>query len=273
LPKGTPSEQVSGLIKQYDDALIAFGKLYDAAKSDEEIEKLYDVMPRANPYAVLFLQIAEDNPKDPAAVDALLWVVRNALSSGTSPDSPWTKAKAILIRDHLKHPKAGGLCRALIHESNKSETLSVIRDVLAHNPSKDAQGQAAYALAKVLRARSAFAQTLQELDEKELPRWEEAYGKEIVTALRGEDRAALEKEADELLERVVKDKDYAAIAIRRGITDEKLGDIADRELFELRHLQPGKPAPEIEGEDIDGKRMKLSDYRGKVVLLDFWGHW
>lgn len=37
--------------------------------------------------------------------------------------------------------------------------------------------------------------------------------------------------------------------------------------------QVGDPAPEIEGEDIDGKRFKLSDYRGKVVLLDFWGNW
>ena len=35
----------------------------------------------------------------------------------------------------------------------------------------------------------------------------------------------------------------------------------------------GQPAPEIEGEDIDGKRFKLSDYRGKVVVLDFWGNW
>lgn len=35
----------------------------------------------------------------------------------------------------------------------------------------------------------------------------------------------------------------------------------------------GSAAPEIEGEDIDGQRFKLSDYRGKVVLLDFWGHW
>jgi peroxiredoxin len=33
------------------------------------------------------------------------------------------------------------------------------------------------------------------------------------------------------------------------------------------------PAPEIAGEDIDGKKFKLSDYRGKVVLLDFWGNW
>lgn len=38
-------------------------------------------------------------------------------------------------------------------------------------------------------------------------------------------------------------------------------------------LAPGKPAPEIEGIDHNGKPMKLSDYRGKVVLLDFWGDW
>ncbi len=38
-------------------------------------------------------------------------------------------------------------------------------------------------------------------------------------------------------------------------------------------IEVGKTAPEIEGEDLDGKRFKLSDYRGKVVLLDFWGNW
>lgn len=35
----------------------------------------------------------------------------------------------------------------------------------------------------------------------------------------------------------------------------------------------GQLVPEIEGEDIDGVAFKLSDYRGKVVVLDFWGHW
>ena len=38
-------------------------------------------------------------------------------------------------------------------------------------------------------------------------------------------------------------------------------------------LEIGKPAPEIVGADVDGNPMKLSDYRGKVVVLDFWGHW
>ena len=35
----------------------------------------------------------------------------------------------------------------------------------------------------------------------------------------------------------------------------------------------GSVAPEIQGEDVDGVRFQLSDYRGKVVVLDFWGDW
>ena len=35
----------------------------------------------------------------------------------------------------------------------------------------------------------------------------------------------------------------------------------------------GKIAPEISGGDLDGVAFKLSDYRGKVVVLDFWGDW
>jgi AhpC/TSA family len=35
----------------------------------------------------------------------------------------------------------------------------------------------------------------------------------------------------------------------------------------------GATAPEITGKDLDGKVMKLSEFRGKVVVLDFWGFW
>jgi hypothetical protein len=48
---------------------------------------------------------------------------------------------------------------------------------------------------------------------------------------------------------------------------------ADQMLFELDNLQVGCKAPEIEGADTDGVAFKLSDYRGKVILLDFWGFW
>jgi len=44
-------------------------------------------------------------------------------------------------------------------------------------------------------------------------------------------------------------------------------------LFEIQHLKVGCAAQEIKGEDMDGKAFKLSDYRGKVVVLNFWGLW
>jgi peroxiredoxin len=35
----------------------------------------------------------------------------------------------------------------------------------------------------------------------------------------------------------------------------------------------GNRAPEISGKDTNGKTFKLSEYKGKVVVLDFWGFW
>jgi hypothetical protein len=129
------------------------------------------------------------------------------------------------------------------------------------------------ALALSDRANAALVRKLQKNDAKTLAKWESRLGKEVVCALKKADAAALENEAEELLEKVRKSKAYAEVTIPFGDGEIKLGDLAGRELFEIRHLQPGKPAPEIVGEDIDGKPMKLSDFSGKVVLLDFWGFW
>ncbi|MFO0887629.1 MAG: sigma-70 family RNA polymerase sigma factor [Isosphaeraceae bacterium] len=52
-----------------------------------------------------------------------------------------------------------------------------------------------------------------------------------------------------------------------------MGEVAAARLDEMHNLAVGKPAPEIDAADIDGKPMKLSDYRGKVVALVFWGSW
>ncbi len=41
----------------------------------------------------------------------------------------------------------------------------------------------------------------------------------------------------------------------------------------LEAIQPGAQAPEISGKDQNGNDVKLSDLKGKVVLIDFWATW
>jgi peroxiredoxin len=38
-------------------------------------------------------------------------------------------------------------------------------------------------------------------------------------------------------------------------------------------VSEGQPAPNFELKDASGRTVKLSNYRGKVVLLDFWATW
>ena len=64
-------------------------------------------------------------------------------------------------------------------------------------------------------------------------------------------------------------KDYPDLEYR----GRNIAKRAEGKLFAAEHLAIGKVAPEIVGADVDGKEMKLSDYRGKVVVLDFWGDW
>lgn len=46
-----------------------------------------------------------------------------------------------------------------------------------------------------------------------------------------------------------------------------------QQLDEMRALSVGQPAPEIELPNPNGELVKLSDLRGKYVLIDFWAAW
>jgi hypothetical protein len=61
--------------------------------------------------------------------------------------------------------------------------------------------------------------------------------------------------------------------LKKDYADTGFAKMADGYLFELENLQVGKVAPDFEAVDQDGKAFRLSDYRGKVVVLDFWGFW
>ena len=70
------------------------------------------------------------------------------------------------------------------------------------------------------------------------------------------------------LEQVIKESGDLAYE-----SEKTIRDAASTELFELKNLYVGQIAPEMEGQDLDGVKFQLSDYRGKVIMLDFWGHW
>lgn len=221
----TPAEQYKALVDEYQKAQEEFFKLYQDAKTESDRQKLAPKMPQPQKYAGRFLELAEKNPKDPVAVDALLFIVQS---------SPYgregTRAFEILAAEHILDKRIGQVCETLTHSrSPAAEKLLVA--VLEKNPNREAQGQACLSLGKYLKNQ----------------------GKE--------------QAAEPFFERVT--KEFADVKSRRGT----LGQTAETDLFELRYLSIGKVAPEIEGEDIDGKKFRLSDYRGKVVVLDFWGHW
>ena len=57
------------------------------------------------------------------------------------------------------------------------------------------------------------------------------------------------------------------------VKNSSSGKMIGKKLATLASIQPGQPAPEFETTDVNGKPLKLSDFRGKYVLLDFWASW
>jgi len=81
--------------------------------------------------------------------------------------------------------------------------------------------------------------------------------------LDGQPTDAKRAEAREILGVVLgKHAGTRAAARARGLRNEAEGLLA-----------VGKTAPDFEAVDVDGAKFRLSDYRGKVVVLDFWGFW
>jgi thiol-disulfide isomerase/thioredoxin len=130
--------------------------------------------------------------------------------------------------------------------------VNLLNAVVAKNPDRTARGQAALGLAWVAKRK------FQQVESKANP-----------------DAGHLAAEAEKAFESVLRDfgdcPNLRTVGARPATST--LGGEAEPELYELRHLRIGQIAPEIEGKDLDDIRFKLSDYRGKVVLLVFWASW
>lgn len=98
-------------------------------------------------------------------------------------------------------------------------------------------------------------------------RFKAAFPKETIDFISNFEPDEYSDEIEMLLTKV-KD-DFGDVKTRQG----NLGELAAGELFVIQNLSIGSTAPDIVGEDLDGEEFKLSDYRGKVIMLDFWGDW
>jgi len=88
-------------------------------------------------------------------------------------------------------------------------------------------------------------------------------------AARGDAPDEMKQRREDLLTELI--HDYAD----EQWNETTFGAIATAEMHphDPADLEIGDPAPEINGWNHDGVEMKLSDYLGKVVVLDFWGDW
>jgi len=276
----TPAAEYQALLKEFSQ--IAHG-LYEAT-TDEERKNVAARMEKLSPRV---LEFAQKYPSDPIAPDALVQVITQEVwlesntthpgrgDSGTpAKDNPQATAIAILLRDHLGSPKMTDACRRAGYGfSRDCETL--LRTALKRSPHRQVQGMACLLLAQFLKLRQQRLDLLEDRPEM-AKRYERLFGKDYLAAMRDRtdaEKAAAQKEAarqeiEGLLEQAA-DK-YGDVKLPYTGT---VGEKAKSELHELRHLSVGRQVQEIDGLDQDGRRFKLSDYRGQVVLLYFWSEY
>jgi thiol-disulfide isomerase/thioredoxin len=236
---------------------------YQALWEEFNAEKESDVSKVAAAYAPRFLRLAQKYPDEPLAFDALQWIVDFAHET---PEA--RTALEILLREHVRDRRMSRVCGVSIFSSFPKAAETLLRAVLEKNPDRRVQGCACLNLAQMLQARSQRIQALRRVASPKLARhYEAVFGKDYLNALQSSDPSEVLHETEKIYERVL--EKYADVKVN----DILLSEYAKRALFEIRNLIIGKPAPEIEGEDLDGKRFKLSDYRGQVVMLVFCGHW
>lgn len=257
----SPAEQVAAITQEYqkkNNEWMTKARAEFQNASEEERAALMAARPQPGEYAGPLMEIAKKYPTDPAAVEALVWVVTNA----GGPNA--TEAVKVLTEKHYKNERISDIFQSLMRSPSKA-TEELFQTVMKENPNQKAQGQACYALAGYLKQLKEYNEML---NGERAALIRQSIGEEAANYVA--ERASsdmLDSEIEKLLERTV--TEFGDVAMG----NKTLKEMAERELFEIRHLAIGMVAPEIEGEDVEGENFKLSDYRGKVVMLDFWGDW
>ena len=231
-----------------------------ANKEFKSLVNEYEEAGGAGIFAKRFLKLAEKHRQDPVAMDALLWVISKVPNR---PES--TQALRQLAKHHLDSEQLAEACASIVRvRSTAAEDL--LRVALEKSPHKTVRAQACLHLAALLEAQASVIDQLKQQPEL-APRVLQYYGQEYGKYLATRDADKLSEQREQVYERML--ETFPDVKVQ----DIALGDVAEKALFRIRHLSVGKLAPETKGEDIHGQEFKLSDYRGRIVMLTFWGHW
>jgi AhpC/TSA family len=292
-------EQYNALVQDFGAQQSAILAEYRKAKGEEQTKLANKYRGLGKEFADKFYKLAEDNPKEAVATDALLWVVQNA-SGSEAHTKAVDKVTALVADTPLKDlvAKLKGLrvappaiLDAALARAEKDEKDPAAADLVGWvATSGPLSGAGKKAADKVLdmypdhpsvdQVVSMIARTagkdaeekLKALMEKDSKRVKAAASLALARTIANKvDRLAdSPDEADKVADEAAK---FFATAIDLYKDDPVKTKAAQIELNAVKNLRVGKEAPDIKGPDLDGKEFKLSDYRGKVVMLDFWGHW
>ncbi len=230
-----------------DDAKVARMKAVD--------DRMYEAI---TPSFDDLLDAASDHPDDPATIDALRFVAINSRGLTTGQVG---RAISLMSRDHLRAPNISTASGPLWLHHDKPEAIALLRAIMLNNPSRLERGRACHDLAFLLKFRVESAERFRV----------RSPGVPFPAQWAGADLPAVRAEAIALDERSL--SEFADVPVGDYAPGKTIGDLAQGELTALRDIQVGQTAPEIVGQDVDGHPMRLSDHRGKVVVLIFSGEW
>lgn len=305
--KGEPAKEFAAIQKDWAEAQQAFMKAYQGAKTNEErTQVLREKRPQPKAYAERCLKLAESHPDSPVAVEALGWVIANGRNTAEVQKAmPLMKDKLAKITDLGQLQKIlsklpaygfGDLASQIAEKARKNLDQPQAPALLMWVASATLYGGGNPQTAKLYNKtvdllvehfadRPELAPLPNMLRQDDDPPWAEKHLRRLIEKnpserIKGQARFALamvlknkdeasQPEAEKLLQAAIDDLSKR----QGGFAEQQQLAEAKKELQDMKLRGIGKPAPEINGEDLEGKQFKLSDYKGKVVLLDFWGNW
>jgi len=252
----TPMAEFEAIKSDFEQKMADFSKAYRAASEEERKKLVEGGVPQASEYADRVFAIAKANAGTDVACKSLLWVASNDRSGDASD-----KAYDVLFKDHLDSESLKDVCMSLGYSMPSAKVEERLRKLVDNSPHDSVKAMATFSLAKYLNNVESAKKSLANSEESRF----DDDTKEYVNSFTADPKAV-----ESLYESLI--ANYPDLKPRKG-SKQTFKDMAGGALFEINNLSIGKVAPDIEGEDLDGKSFKLSDYRGKVVVLDFWGDW